>query len=172
MRSQDACSCASIDSLHQQGIGREPIRVTHEYVRLDPRLILLAAPAAASYYPHIGMEKPESCWMIPPRESESVIPSWRTQISATSLRCHRDLLRKCSGTGTLLAPPSESKNTLDEWMDRDPAHFVCCGRYGRRDRNFCHRNSDQLANRRKAKFSIRKGRILFGPAFDRYPSYG
>ncbi len=60
----------AIDVARQgQGIGRQLIRVTHEHAGLDTRLILLAAPAAASYYPHIGMEKHESCWMIPPREN-------------------------------------------------------------------------------------------------------
>ncbi|WP_238388912.1 GNAT family N-acetyltransferase [Roseimaritima ulvae] len=39
-----------------QGIGRELVRLTHEEAGLDTRLILLAAPAAASYYPHIGMQ--------------------------------------------------------------------------------------------------------------------
>ena len=53
-----------------QGIGRELIRVTHEHAGLATRMILLAAPAAASYYPHIGMERHDSCWMIPPRENK------------------------------------------------------------------------------------------------------
>ncbi|QEG40820.1 GNAT family N-acetyltransferase [Roseimaritima ulvae] len=58
----------AVDVEHQgSGIGRELVRVTHQHAGLDTRLILLAAPAAASYYPHIGMEKHESCWMIPPQ---------------------------------------------------------------------------------------------------------
>lgn len=66
----------AVDVAHQnQGIGRKLIRVTHEHAGLDTRLILLAAPAAASYYPRIGMEKHESCWMIPPLEGESIRPS-------------------------------------------------------------------------------------------------
>ncbi len=52
-----------------RGIGRELIRLVHEKAGLDTRLILLSAPAAQSYYPHIGMEKHDSCWMIPPRDS-------------------------------------------------------------------------------------------------------
>ncbi|MGB7327625.1 MAG: GNAT family N-acetyltransferase [Rubripirellula sp.] len=52
-----------------RGVGRELIRVTHEKAGLKTRLILLAAPAAASYYPHVGMERHDSCWMIPPQES-------------------------------------------------------------------------------------------------------
>ena len=50
-----------------RGIGRELIRVTHEKAGPSTRLILLAAPAAASYYPHVGMEQHDSCWTIPPR---------------------------------------------------------------------------------------------------------
>lgn len=52
-----------------KGIGLEVIQLVHEKAGLDTRLILLSAPAAESYYPHIGMEKHESCWMIPPRGS-------------------------------------------------------------------------------------------------------
>lgn len=55
-----------------RGIGRELIRSTHQKAGLNTRLILLAAPAAASYYPHVGMERHDSCWMIPPQEGESV----------------------------------------------------------------------------------------------------
>ena len=66
----------AVDEAHQgRGIGRELIRVTHEKAGLETRLILLAAPAAVSYYPHIGMEKHDSCWMIPPWEDASVGPS-------------------------------------------------------------------------------------------------
>ena len=47
-----------------QGIGRELIRRTHEAAGLNTSLILLAAPKAATYYPHIGMQRHESCWFI------------------------------------------------------------------------------------------------------------
>lgn len=56
-------------SVQGQGIGRELIRLVHEKAGLDTRLILLAAPAAQTYYPHIGMEKHDSCWMIAPRDA-------------------------------------------------------------------------------------------------------
>jgi len=45
-------------------IGRELIRRTHEAAGLHTTLMLLAAPKAQSYYPHIGMSKHESCWII------------------------------------------------------------------------------------------------------------
>jgi predicted N-acetyltransferase YhbS len=51
----------------RQGIGRELIRRTHEAAGLHTQLILLAAPKAQTYYPHIGMTKHESCWVIPRR---------------------------------------------------------------------------------------------------------
>ena len=47
------------------GIGRELIRRTHEAAGRQTHLILLAAPKARSYYPHIGMASHDSCWMIP-----------------------------------------------------------------------------------------------------------
>jgi len=49
----------------RQGIGKELIRRTHEAAGLHTTLILLSAPLATSYYPHIGMTKHESCWIIP-----------------------------------------------------------------------------------------------------------
>jgi predicted N-acetyltransferase YhbS len=52
------------------GIGRELIRWVHEKAGLETRLLLLAAPAAETYYPHIGMEKHDSCWMLPPQEAD------------------------------------------------------------------------------------------------------
>jgi predicted N-acetyltransferase YhbS len=56
----------AVDEKQQrQGIGRELIRRTHEAAGLHTALILLAAPKAQSYYPHIGMTKHESCWVIP-----------------------------------------------------------------------------------------------------------
>jgi GNAT superfamily N-acetyltransferase len=48
------------------GIGRELIRRTHEAAGLQTTLILLAAPKARTYYPHIGMTAHDSCWIIPP----------------------------------------------------------------------------------------------------------
>jgi len=58
-------SCLAVDEKFQrQGIGKELIRLTHEAAGLHTTLILLAAPKAVAYYPHIGMTKHESCWMI------------------------------------------------------------------------------------------------------------
>ncbi|ELP31190.1 GNAT family N-acetyltransferase [Rhodopirellula baltica] len=51
-----------------QGIGRELIRLTHEVAGHLTRLILLSAPAAESYYPHVGMQPHHSCWMIAPSD--------------------------------------------------------------------------------------------------------
>jgi ribosomal protein S18 acetylase RimI-like enzyme len=50
----------------RQGIGRELIRRVHETAGLRTRLILLSAPAAKTYYPHIGMRAHDSCWTIDP----------------------------------------------------------------------------------------------------------
>src|SRR5690242_19970529 len=41
----------------RQGIGRELMRRTHEAAGLHTTLILLAAPKAQAYYPHIGMTR-------------------------------------------------------------------------------------------------------------------
>jgi predicted N-acetyltransferase YhbS len=56
----------AVDEGHQRrGIGRELIRRTDEAAGLHTVLILLAAPKARAYYPHVGMTRHESCWVIP-----------------------------------------------------------------------------------------------------------
>jgi predicted N-acetyltransferase YhbS len=54
-------------AVQRQGIGRELIKKTHEAAGLHTTLILLAAPLARTYYPHIGMAPHDSCWVIPAR---------------------------------------------------------------------------------------------------------
>jgi ribosomal protein S18 acetylase RimI-like enzyme len=49
----------------RHGIGKELIRLTHEAAGLGTTLILLSAPLARTYYPHIGMSPHDSCWIIP-----------------------------------------------------------------------------------------------------------
>ena len=49
----------------RQGIGKELIRQTHQAAGLNTTLILLSAPLARDYYPHIGMVFHDSCWIIP-----------------------------------------------------------------------------------------------------------
>jgi predicted N-acetyltransferase YhbS len=56
------------EAFQRQGIGRELVRRTHETAGFKTTLILLAAPKAQAYYPHIGMTKHESCWIIPRRD--------------------------------------------------------------------------------------------------------
>ncbi len=61
----------AVDERHQRrGIGRELIRRAHEAAGLQTMLLLIAAPKAQTYYPHIGMTKHESCWIIPRRKPE------------------------------------------------------------------------------------------------------
>jgi len=56
----------AVDAAYQrQGIGVELIAQTQD--QLGPRcnLILLAAPAAADYYGHIGFNHHPRCWILP-----------------------------------------------------------------------------------------------------------
>ena len=56
----------AVDEAYQrQGIGVELI--AHTQAQLGPRcnLILLAAPAAADYYGHIGFNHHPPCWILP-----------------------------------------------------------------------------------------------------------
>ena len=58
----------AVDRAYQRrGIGKELIRQTHEAAGLSTMLILLAAPLAREYYPHIGIQAHDSCWIIPRR---------------------------------------------------------------------------------------------------------
>jgi predicted N-acetyltransferase YhbS len=51
------------EQFQKQGIGKQLIDETHAAAGLETRLILLAAPKARTYYPHIGMQPHDSCWM-------------------------------------------------------------------------------------------------------------
>jgi ribosomal protein S18 acetylase RimI-like enzyme len=53
------------EAFQRQGIGQELLRRTHAAAGLNTTLILLSAPAARDYYPHIGMTRHESCWIVP-----------------------------------------------------------------------------------------------------------
>jgi predicted N-acetyltransferase YhbS len=56
----------AVDETHQrQGIGRRLIEETHAAAGPQTTLMLVAAPAAESYYPKIGMQQRPSCWLIP-----------------------------------------------------------------------------------------------------------
>ncbi|MEX0697732.1 MAG: GNAT family N-acetyltransferase [Dongiaceae bacterium] len=47
-----------------RGIGRELIRRSRAAAGPDATLILLSAPQAQSYYPHVGLEKADNCWIM------------------------------------------------------------------------------------------------------------
>jgi len=52
---------------HQRsGIGKELIRQTQRAAGPQARLLLLAAPGAAEYYPHIGFTHMPRAWIIGP----------------------------------------------------------------------------------------------------------
>ena len=51
------------ESHQKHGIGKELIRRTQK-AGGQARVILLSAPAAVDYYPHIGFSQHNSCWTI------------------------------------------------------------------------------------------------------------
>lgn len=51
-------------AFQRQGIGRTLIQRTQSACGPQAKLILLAAPAAAEYYPHIGFQQHHSCWVL------------------------------------------------------------------------------------------------------------
>ncbi len=59
----------AVDVRYQRrGIGKRLIEETHRAAGEETTLILVAAPAAEGYYPHIGMEQRPSCWIIPKKK--------------------------------------------------------------------------------------------------------
>lgn len=59
----------AVSASHQRGgIGKQLIRETQAALGPDAKIILLAAPAAVDYYPHIGFEKHESAWILGARQ--------------------------------------------------------------------------------------------------------
>lgn len=66
----DFCYCCYLSDLavdkdyQHSGIGKELIRQTQMQFSDQVSLILLAAPAAMTYYPRIGFEKAENAWII------------------------------------------------------------------------------------------------------------
>ena len=51
------------EDFQRQGIGKRLIDETHKSIGFRGTLILLAAPKAREYYPRIGMEPHDSCWI-------------------------------------------------------------------------------------------------------------
>ena len=53
-------------SHQRQGIGMELIRATQREGGPETSIVLLAAPKAVEYYPHIGFERHDSAWLLRP----------------------------------------------------------------------------------------------------------
>lgn len=54
----------AVDEAFQgRGMGKQLLDLTHEICGLHTKMILLAAPNAETYYPHIGMTQHHSCWI-------------------------------------------------------------------------------------------------------------
>jgi ribosomal protein S18 acetylase RimI-like enzyme len=66
----DFCYCCYLSDLavsrefQRQGIGKKLIDLTKERVGEKTTLLLLAAPAAKDYYPKIGLERYNDCFVI------------------------------------------------------------------------------------------------------------
>ena len=64
----------AVDKTHQR-LGRELLARTHAAAGPDTILILLAAPAAVDYYPHLGMTNYPSCWTLPGTPRSPTLPA-------------------------------------------------------------------------------------------------
>ncbi len=55
----------AVDASHQRsGVGKQLIRLTKEQLGPRCKLILLSAPGASSYYPHVGFDRHPSAWVL------------------------------------------------------------------------------------------------------------
>jgi predicted N-acetyltransferase YhbS len=55
---------------HQRlGIGQELIRLTQVEGGPETMIVLLAAPKAVEYYPHVGFERHDSAWVLRPGQT-------------------------------------------------------------------------------------------------------
>ncbi len=50
----------------RRGIGRELIARSQRMLGEHCRLVLLSAPAAVDYYPHLGFQRHDNCWTLEP----------------------------------------------------------------------------------------------------------
>lgn len=67
----DFCYCCYLSDLavrkeyQHKGIGKKLVEMTQEQAGDQSTLILIAAPSAVEYYPKIGMERTDRCYLIP-----------------------------------------------------------------------------------------------------------
>ena len=61
------CSDLAVDKAYQkQGVGRRLLEATRTLLHPHATLYLIAAPAAVSYYEHIGMTRHDRCFALLP----------------------------------------------------------------------------------------------------------
>lgn len=58
-------------NLQHSGIGKKLISLCAEKTEATCKLVLLASPAANGYYPKIGMNHMDRCWVLAPEQSLS-----------------------------------------------------------------------------------------------------
>ena len=61
------CDLAVVVEHQRKGIGRELVEVTRQAAP-TAKIVLLSAPAAVDYYPHIGFVRHDSAWVLGPRD--------------------------------------------------------------------------------------------------------
>jgi ribosomal protein S18 acetylase RimI-like enzyme len=60
----------AVRASHQRrGIGKELMRLTQKHSGPKTSILLLAAPAAETYYPHVGFERAPQAWLLKPAGS-------------------------------------------------------------------------------------------------------
>ena len=92
------------ESHQRSGIGRELLRLIREAGGPDAQLILLSAPDAVDYYPHLGFIRHESAWVWPPEvETQRRRPGHEPQWSGGIGRWPMSSARPAFGVGACRA---------------------------------------------------------------------
>jgi ribosomal protein S18 acetylase RimI-like enzyme len=71
------CDLAVDVSYQRRGIGRELIRITGAAAP-RAKIVLLSAPAATAYYPHIGFVRHDSAWVLAAADPSGAVATGRS----------------------------------------------------------------------------------------------
>jgi GNAT superfamily N-acetyltransferase len=93
----------AVDVAYQrQGVGRRLLQTTQDALGAQCSIILLSAPAAVDYYPHLGFERHDCAWVL------ARLKSVRTGAEQPSAPPNGGLAASVDNVNALGGPPSVS----------------------------------------------------------------
>ena len=106
----------AVDEAYQrQGIGKRLIEETQKVAGESAMLILLAAPAAISYYPKIGMEQFQHCFVIKPKATSTHLASCSTRRDSDKGQENQESVSVERGAKQSGAATQQEQRHRDEW---------------------------------------------------------